>query len=69
MAQLPLAAFTSPATNPCSWPFGLSVGGCLSDIYCSALIINDGAIGTMGEDEVQRSVGVAAKVQEMSPLR
>lgn len=46
MAQLPLAAFASPATNPCSWLLGLSVG-CLSDIYCAPSIIDDDAIGTM----------------------
>lgn len=50
MVQLPLAVFTSPATNPCSWPLGLSLGR-LSDTYCSALIIDDGAIGTMDEDK------------------
>lgn len=49
MAQLPLAAFTSPATNPCSWLFGLSVGRLL-DIYCLPLIIDDNAIGTVDKD-------------------
>lgn len=48
MAQLPLAAFTSPATNPCSWLFGHSVG-CRSDIHCSALIIDGDAVGTLDE--------------------
>lgn len=50
MVQLPLAALTGPATNPCSWMFGLSVG-CLSDTYSSALIIDDNAIGTIGKDK------------------
>lgn len=63
MAQLPLAAFTSPATNPCSWLFGLSVG-CLSDIYCSPLIIDDDAIGTMDEDKCNGQLEMLQKCKK-----
>lgn len=67
-AQLPLAEFTSAATNPCSRLFGLSVG-CLSDIYCSPLIIDDHAIGIMDKDKCNSLLEVLQKVQEMSPRR
>lgn len=39
-----------PPLTPCSWLLGLSVG-CLLDIYCSPLIIDDNAIGTVDGDK------------------
>lgn len=60
MAQLPLAAFTSPATNLCSWMLGLSVG-CLLDIYCPPLIIDDNAIGTVDGDKCNSQLEMLQK--------
>lgn len=67
MAQLPLAAFTSPDTKPCSWLFGLSVG-CLSDIYCPPLIIDDNAIGTMEEYKCNGQLEMLRKCKKCSLL-
>lgn len=63
MVQLPLAALPGPATNPCSWLFGLSVG-CLSDTYSSALIIDDDAIGTIGEDKCNSQLEMLQKCKK-----
>lgn len=47
----------------CSWQFGISVG-CLWDIYCSALIIDDGAISTMDRDKCNGQLEMLQKCKK-----